>query len=125
MQRLALLPLLMSAAPAAAQGSDLCASATSITGTGSFAFDTSSAATDGPAQVGCTPSGQIHGDLWWSWFCTTTEPYAISTCATIGFDTALAVYDGSCGGPLEACGDDGCGNGGARVVIDAFAGHTY
>jgi len=125
MSRHALLLLLLCCATARGQGSDLCASATPISGTGSFAFDTSAATTDGAAIAGCTSSGQIHGDLWWSWFCTTTEPYSIETCSTAGFDTALAVYDGSCSGPLEACGDEGCGNGGARVVVDAFAGHTY
>ena len=57
------------AAPAAAQGADLCVFAQPITATGAFPVDTSLAATDGPAN-GCGENGQIHNDVWFRWTST-------------------------------------------------------
>lgn len=108
---------------ARAQGADTCANAPSIVGEGVFAFDTTSATTDGAANVPCVPGGQLENDVWWSWFAPATGAYDLSVCGA-SFDTVLAVYDGSCTGPLEVCDDDGCGSA-SKLVVDAFGGHTY
>lgn len=117
------LTALATAAFARAQGADTCANAQVIAAPGVFAFDTSSATTDGAANAPCAPAGQIENDVWWSWFSPTTDAYDFSVCGA-SFDTVLAVYDGSCAGPLEVCDDDGCGSA-SKLVVDAFGGHTY
>lgn len=117
------LALCTAATLARAQGADACANAQPIVAAGVFAFDTSLATTDGAANVPCAPASQIENDVWWSWFAPTTDAYDLSVCGAT-FDTVLAVYDGSCAGPLEVCDDDGCGSA-SRLVVDAFGGHTY
>ena len=76
------LPLvaLAAAAPAAAQGADLCIFAQPITGTGTFSVDTSLSATDGPANA-CGENGQIHNDVWFRWTSPVSGPVQMDTCA--------------------------------------------
>ena len=84
------------AAPAAAQGADLCVFAQPIAGAGTFPVDTSFAATDGLANA-CGENGQIHNDVWFRWTSSVSGPIQMDTCAAADFDTTLAVY------PDESC----------------------
>ncbi len=101
--------------------SDNCANRQGIP-TGSTPFDTTNATTDGIAHnPGCLASGsdQIYKDVWYNFPCTFDGTIDIDTCGT-GFDTKIAVYNGSgCtdfATRLLACNDDnaapvpnGCG----------------
>ena len=113
------------AAPAAAQGADLCVFAQPITATGAFPVDTSLAATDGPAN-GCGENGQIHNDVWFRWTSTVSGTVQMDTCAAATFDTTVAVYpDESCAtaAPI-VCNDDQCALR-SRVAFTAVAGVDY
>jgi hypothetical protein len=93
-----------------AQGADLCASAQVIAGTGAFAFDNTTATTDGQPDLACNyfSTMQINNDVWFSWVAPTTEAYTVSTCGQTSLDTRLSIMDGSCAGPVLACSDDFC-----------------
>lgn len=108
-------------AAAAAQGSDSCASAQSIGGTGQYFFDNSAATKDG-VDNGC----DMARDVWFRWTAPTSSAYTVSTCGATSIDSALAIYlDGACpnGSPL-ACGDDQCGLQ-SEFVFGATAGQSY
>ncbi|MFT7168373.1 MAG: hypothetical protein ACI80K_001502, partial [Paracoccaceae bacterium] len=103
-----------------AQNSDDCSNATPVMGIGTFAMDTSSATTSGSS-----PCGGIGQDVWFAWTAVVTEDVEFSTCGGAGWDTALAIYSGTCGSLiLEDCNDDTCG---LQSVVDisAMAGQTY
>ncbi len=107
-----------------AQGSDNCASATSISGAGSFGVSTAGA-TDSAQQPGaCTA---IHRDVWFAWTATSTQSMSLSFCGGASADTVVAVYAGS-GCPVSgseiACNDDACGQQSA-LFFNATAGSTY
>ena len=123
-----LLPLALAAAPSVhAQGSDACASATSIAGTGTFAFDTTGASTDGIVDPLCAFAGtsQIEHDVWFRWTATVGTRARLSTCGGTSVDTRLAVYlGGVCGGTMLACNDDSCGLQ-SEVDIPLIAGQEY
>ena len=105
---------------ASGQSSDECSSATAATGYASFSFDTTAATTSGPS-----PCGGIGRDVWFAWTAPATENVDFSTCGGAGFDTALAVYGGSCGAlSLLDCNDDDCGLQ-SSVCISAMAGDIY
>ena len=113
------------AAPAAAQGADLCVFAQPIAGAGTFPVDTSFAATDGLANA-CGENGQIHNDVWFRWTSPVSGPIQMDTCAAADFDTTLAVYpDESCAtaAPL-VCNDDQCALR-SRLAFTAVAGVDY
>ncbi|MBK7644314.1 MAG: hypothetical protein IPJ19_14935 [Planctomycetes bacterium] len=118
-------PLLL-AVPAFAQGSDSCAGAQLIAGTGLFAFDNSAATTDGTPDNLCNFFGtsQIENDVWFEWVAPASGPYTISTCGQTTMDSKLAVYDGSCAGAVLACNDDSCGLQ-SQVVFNANNAQTY
>jgi len=104
--------LLLSSGTVLAQGSDACSTATPITGTGSFAFDSSQATTDGLPAAICDFAGTsaIEADVWFDWTAPSSGAFTLSTCGTASFDTKLAVYAGpSCGATPIACNDDDCG----------------
>jgi hypothetical protein len=124
LMHLAALPLL--AASALAQGSDTCASAQLIAGTGQFAFDNSLATTDGLPDNLCNffSQSQIDNDVWFEWVAPASGPYLLSTCGLASFDTKIAVYDGSCAGPVLACNDDTCGVQ-SKVMFNANNNQTY
>ena len=118
--------LLLAAAPALAQGSDDCASATAITGNGPFSCDTTTATTDGLADPVCDFFGNqdIFGDVWFSWTATESGPHAVNLCNLLGDDSKAAVYDGGCGTTVTWCNDDACGLK-SQVAFDATQGQTY
>ena len=110
--------------PAAAQGSDNCASAAPISGAGSFAVSTIGS-TDSPQQSGvCVPA---HHDVWFLWTALVTQGVQFSTCNGTTADSVIAVYPGpNCpsAGSQIACNDDSCGTQ-STVSFNAVAGNTY
>ncbi|MBL8858741.1 MAG: hypothetical protein JNL28_09565 [Planctomycetes bacterium] len=110
--------------PAQAQGSDDCASATAISGTGTFAIDTSGA-TDSPQQSNSCPTA--HADVWFAWTATATQTFSVSSCGGTGADTVIAVYSGSAcpvSGTQLACNDDACAQQ-STVLFNATIGNNY
>lgn len=106
-------------APALAQN-DECATAQSVS-VGTAAFDTT-AATLSPEVWGCALGGGP--DLWFTYTAPVTGQSTISTCGT-SYDTALEVYEGSCGAlVLIECNDDSCAFQ-SSVQFAATMGTTY
>jgi hypothetical protein len=118
--------ILVAAASAHAQGADLCANAQVITGTGSFAFDNTTSATDGLPDPACNFAGQsdITNDVWYSWTAAVSGTFTFSTCGGLTFDSKLAVYAGSCAGAVVACNDDSCALQ-SSVDVAVTAGSVY
>ena len=111
------------AASASAQGSDSCSSAQAISGEGSFAFDNTSATTDGGGS-GCSSS--MGRDVWWLWTAPSNGGFAVDTCESEDIDTMLSVYDNQSCPPTSpiSCDDDSCGLQ-SRVVFSASSGNQY
>ncbi|MDZ4772389.1 MAG: C-type lectin domain-containing protein [Planctomycetota bacterium] len=97
-------------APLFAQGSDTCATAQVISGSGVFAFDNTAATTDGLGDPLCLNAGQnqINNDVWFSWVAPSTGGFTFNTCGQTTIDSRLAIYDTSCAGLILACDDDAC-----------------
>jgi len=92
--------LALSGAPALAQGSDDCASATPISGYGTFAVNTTGATDSAQQSSSCTTA---HSDVWFVYTATVTQLLPISLCNGTSADTVLAVYAGSgCPAPERA-----------------------
>lgn len=123
---------------AAPPANDACASATPISGVGTFAFNTTEATTDGPSHAACIDDvvapgeGGIARDVWYCWTAPCSGAVRIDTCGLTNVDTRLAVYNGcACPGTdarILACDDDSnlC-TPGTQSEIDflAQAGQTY
>lgn len=112
---------------ALAQGADNCTMPEVISGSGPFLFDTSLATTDGLPDPLCDNAGNddIFEDVWFQWTAGASGPHILSMCS--GFssgDTKVAVYDGSCTGPVIACNDDSCGLL-SEATFNATMGSTY
>jgi hypothetical protein len=113
--------------------SDHCGDALPITGTGTFAFDNTTATTDGPVHAACAtidgPEKQIQKDVWYCWTASCTDTVFVRTCGQTTVDTKLAVYDGCACPPTDAalldCGDDRCGAAQSTAVFHAVAGRSY
>ena len=112
--------------PVFAQGSDTCATAQAVVGTGQFPFDTTVATTDGLPDTLCNffSLQQINNDVWFSWIAPSSGSFTISTCSQTTVDTKIAVYDGSCAGVVLACNDDSCN---LQTSLDVLVtgGNTY
>jgi len=116
---------------------DHCADAEPITGEGDFAFDNSTATTDGPPHDACgdhDEEKQVFDDVWHCWTATCTDTVYLRTCGLTDADTKLAVYEGCDTCPptnaaLLACNDNFCGYDGqpgqSQVSFDAVAGQSY
>ncbi len=115
-----------SAVPAFAQGSDLCASAQAISGTGTFAFNNSAATTDGVPDATCNFFSQsdITNDVWFAWTAPSSGSFTITTCSQTTMDSKIAVLDGSCAGVVLACNDDSCSLQSSLDVL-VTAGNVY
>ena len=106
-------------------GSDDCASAPAISGSGVHAFDTTSATTGSPQACSAT----LHNDLWYEFTASGSGVTTVSTCNDASFDTKLAVYDGA--GCPTGCeivyNDDGSGCSGwtSALSFTATAGNVY
>jgi len=122
-----LVTTIVSVQPAFAQGSDSCATAQAIAGTGSFAFDSSTATTDGTPDAACNFFGQtnIENDVWFAWTAPSGGPFMVSTCGATSIDSKIAVLDGSCAGAVLACNDDACASLQTSLVFAASAGSVY
>ena len=120
------------AAPAlATQGSDSCATASAISGQGSFGYDNTLATTgtDGQAEALCYQFGSsaVDNDIWFAWTSDFTGNAEISTCGGTSDDSKIAAYPGTCPatpGSVLACNDDTCGLQ-STITIAATTGTTY
>ncbi|MEM7260978.1 MAG: PKD domain-containing protein [Planctomycetota bacterium] len=119
-------------APAFAQTED-CATATPV-GEGSFPFDTTGTALDGPADC----DGNMGNDVWFLYTATVTGNVSINTCGSPGSltDTVICVYDGAAACPIAGdvgigSDDDTCAAGGggsafnSEVVVSVTAGDSF
>ncbi len=104
---------------------DACADALAIS-EGTVGFTTIGATTDGPDDVGCTPTVK---DVWFRFTAEGSGMYTVDTCGAT-FDTVLSVYARCPAGPndeLIAC-DDGCTDGagpGSTVTFPSIGGAHY
>lgn len=124
--------LALIAGPALAQGSDTCATAPSIMGSGPFTFDCSAATTDGASDAACLffANDQIFNDVWYSWTASDSGPHVASLCGVAVGDSRVAIYEGGCGSVVTSCDDDGCGASTpgsfiSQVSFSAVAGQSY
>ena len=120
--------LLLAASSSFGQGSDSCSTPQLISGDGLFAFDNSSADTDGPGSSLCSTSAgdQVAHDVWFDWTAATTGVVTISTCTLSQVDTMLAAYQGAgcpTGDPLD-CNDDSC-NLRSVIQFSVTSGQVY
>ncbi len=94
---------------------DPCAGRAGIS-TGSYAFNTTFATTDGVAGLGtCGSATQVHNDLWYNFPVPLTDngTLRVTTCSAASFDTVIALYNtGVCAnvgpGTIIGCSDDAC-----------------
>lgn len=110
---------------------DSCSTPSPLTGSGPFAFNTTTASTgaEGQSESRCSFYGSsgIDNDVWYCWTAPATGPFQVDSRTTTFDDTKIAVYDG-CGCPLNpaiGCNDDGCGYSGSLTRFQAIAGHVY
>ena len=103
-------------------GGEDCSTAVAISGTGTFAFDTTGALTDAQQQ---TCGGGCDADVWFSWVAPASGVTTFSMCGGTGSDSVIAVYSGAgCGTTAVGCNDDFCGLQ-STVAFPATAGTTY
>jgi len=112
-------------------GDDDCATAESIAGSGTFAFDQTAASTGGQGQSEtlCYFFGSkvVDNDVWFAWQADADGIATVTTCGGTGTDTKIAAYPGSgCPAPSTAlaCNDDDCG-GQSTISFDCTNGTTY
>jgi hypothetical protein len=96
----------------AGEDNDDCAGAT-LVGEGSHPFSNVGATTDGPDEPGACLAfnySQVGSDIWYEYIPAQGGTATVSLCGS-GYDTKLAVYEGTCpAGPSAiACNDDFCG----------------
>ena len=87
---------------------DDCYDAMPIAGLSQVPFSVVGAeATELAPPTGCLTagSGALGADVWFS-LAGVEGPVELTTCAPVGFDTALIVYRNGCGGAAIACSDD-------------------
>ncbi|MBI5361704.1 MAG: hypothetical protein HZA53_00905 [Planctomycetes bacterium] len=97
------------AATAAAQGSNDCATATVISGTGTFNVTTVGATDSAQQGTGCVVA---HTDVWFKWTAPSTNTFTLATCGGVSADSVVDVYNASAcptAGQVIACNDDSCG----------------
>ena len=111
---------------AGAATNDDCASATAISGAGTFAFS-NLGATTGPQQGLACGSGTCNNDVWFDWTAPSSGNAVWTLCnGLVGFDSLIAAYAGS-GCPTGAalgCNDDSCGLV-SRLVFPVTGGNHY
>jgi hypothetical protein len=101
-------------------GSDLCGSATPISGAGPFNGDNIGSNSDGPSNCGA-----LSNDVWYDWTAGATGSTLFSLCGS-GYDTVISVYDGAgCTGPLLACDDDSSCGLQSQVTVSVVNGQVY
>jgi hypothetical protein len=126
--------------PTVEVGNDACAAPLAISGSGPFAFDTSTATTgcQGQGNSLCLSFGTtgISNDAWFTWTPSVGGSASLTTCGMttpVNGDTKVAIYDGS-GCPMAAaiaCNDDAggtaCPGGGLNSLVTwpTVCGNTY
>jgi hypothetical protein len=121
---LAALTMLLCSTAAMAQptGSDTCANATPISGTGLFNFNNQNV---GPYEADFATCG-MSKDVWFRWTAPGAGQVIFTTCGLAESDTVLAVYAGSsCSGGAIACNDDAACGPQSTVIFNAVAGGVY
>ncbi len=113
-------------------GSDNCATPDVIVGTGTFAFDntTATTGTQGQNQMACNQFNNtaILRDVWFTWTATFNGLARISTCGIgNGVDTKIAIYAGvGCPAGLAlGCNDDACPTFESTVDVTVVLGQAY
>ncbi|MEM9799664.1 MAG: hypothetical protein AAGA20_05005 [Planctomycetota bacterium] len=104
-------------------GADECSGAVALTSGAAVAFDTASSTTSAPGWACALGGGP---DLWYSY--TTTIANGLLSVETCGssYDTALEIFEGTCGGlTLLQCNDDFCGLQSGVSTLTGAAGTTY
>jgi len=111
---------------------DECATATVVSGLGTFAFDNTSATTSvqGQAELPCLLYGStaMNRDVWFQWTAPFSGVATFTTCTFTGVDTKIAVYPGAgcpTPGSALACGDDDCVGFQSTVQFNVTAGAQY
>ena len=115
----------------ALQGSDSCATAQAIAGSGTFNFDCTSATTgaEGQNEALCYAFGStvVDFDVWYEWTSDFSGTASVTSCAGTSEDTKIAAYPGG-GCPAAnsalACNDDVC-NFQSTISFDAVTGSSY
>ena len=108
--------------PPATPANDLCSTATAISGSSTWAFDTSTASTSGfnGASSSVCNSGALDmgGDVFFQWTAPSAGDYRFDTCGSL-YDTKLTTHLGlACASTCGAHNDDGvCGSGASEVVL--------
>lgn len=111
---------------------DTCAFARPVTN-GSFAFNTTGAATDGPDEpTACNFSGstQITNDIWYLYTAGCDGTVTVNTCGS-SWDTKIAAYGGTCpsGASALTCNDDttSCSSGTlqSQITFAGVSGQSY
>jgi hypothetical protein len=101
---------------------DTCATAAALTLATSVATDTSVAVDEGLLGWACAGGAP---DIWYSFTAATTQDLRFELCGS-SYDTALEIYDGTCGAlNLIECNDDSCGLQSGVTVAGVTAGTTY
>ena len=134
-------PVLQPTSAALVGGGDSCSTPDSITGTGTFAFDTTAATTgtEGQVTTNCIQSSVqgIANDVWFLWTAPQSGSVMLTTCGLTTVDTKIAVYDGStcpaAGATALDCLDDlsvnAAGTGGfnfqTSLFWNAVGGNSY
>ncbi len=100
---------------------------------GDTPIDTTNATTDGPVHASCLFFGnnQITKDVWYNHPAQANGTLTVSTCGIAGFDTKIAVYNGSGCTDFESrlmtCDDDtaGCATNTTSVSVPVVNGTSY
>jgi hypothetical protein len=114
-------------------GADSCVTPDVIVGTGTFAFDNSTATTgiEGQNEILCNLTGAgttIINDVWFTWVATQSGLAQINTCGLTGVDTKIAIYNAStCPANFTAiaCNDDACPGFQSTVNFACVSGQSY
>jgi hypothetical protein len=79
--------------------------------------------------VACTKFGNpnINNDIWYVYTADGEGLCTIATCNDASFDTKIAIFEGSCTGPIVGCNDDGtgCANFTSTATFSATCGTVY
>ena len=101
-----------------------CVAADPITGTGSFAVNTTGATTNTQQSGSCA---NANNDVWFSWTAPSTGIATLATCGGVSVDSVVAAYNGAgcpTGANLLSCNDDFCGLQ-SQITFPVTGGSVY
>ncbi len=111
------LTIAISDGPPEPPANDECANAIAVT-LGDTAFENFLAT--GLTNASCV---SIDNEIWYTYTAVGDQDITISLCGA-SYDSAIAVFEGSCDGPEVACNDDSCGLQ-SQVTFPGTCGTTY